>query len=115
LAAISVTRPASPAVAASTACSHRSSGDCDILLAVDHKGHGRTRLKDARRNVKDLFAGIGAVGEQASIHTRKHQVPGGGKRTALIESGGAAGHAPPLLLRDGVPSDQEVSAPFRTN
>jgi hypothetical protein len=105
LGTVAISCSSSATIAPAGARSDRSPGDSYVLLAIDHEGHWRSSLGNAGGDLENLFARISAEGEQAGIHAREHQVSGGRKRTALIESGRAAGHAPAFLLRDGIPGN----------
>ena len=105
------TPPASASHHAATRRLRRSAGDRDVLFAVQHERHRRTHLREARGDVHELVAIVGAINDEPGVDAREHQIPGGGKRPALVKSCGKS--SPAFLCCDRIPGDQDISAPFR--
>ena len=61
----------------SAAAALRTSGNGDVLLAIEHKGHGRTHLVEVGVHVQKLLAGIGAIDPKVASDAGEYEVAGG--------------------------------------
>jgi hypothetical protein len=65
------------ATEAPAACGRRSTGDGDVLHAIQHEGHRRTDVGQVSVHVEEFLAGIGAINPKSGSHAGEDQIPGG--------------------------------------
>ena len=63
--------------AASATTALRTSGNGDVLLAIQHKGHGRPHLVDVEVQIQKLLAGIGAIDLKVAPRAGEYEVARG--------------------------------------
>ena len=63
--------------ATSSASSGRTTGNGDVLFAVEHKRHGRPNHVEVSVYVEKLLAGIGTINPKEASDAREHEVARG--------------------------------------
>src|SRR5437868_15540420 len=64
-----------------------SPGDGDVLLTVHHECHRRSRLRQSRLQIEQLFAGIRAIRQEAIVDAGKNEIACGRQAATLVEAG----------------------------
>ena len=90
-------------------------GDCDVLFAIQHEGHRWAGISHACIEFQNLFACVGLKRHQSIVDICEDKVACGCECAAGGRLTCSRGTAPNFLLGDGVPRNQEASAPLWTN
>src|SRR5690348_16349532 len=91
----------------------RAAGNNDVLFAIQHERHRRSRLRQTSLQVEKLSTGVCAIRKKPVVDTGKDKVSCRRQAPTLIESSGQS--APFLFLGNRIPRDQNVAASGRSD